>query len=31
DDNIIEDENSGGMKQVRISGVEATFSFILRF
>ena len=31
DNNIIEDANSGGMKQVRISGFEATLSFILRF
>ena len=31
DDHIIEDVNSGGMKQVKISGFETTFSFILRF
>jgi hypothetical protein len=30
-ENVIEDANSGGMKQVRISGFEATLSFILRF
>jgi hypothetical protein len=30
-ENVIEDADSGGMKQVKISGFEATFSFTLRF